>query len=221
VIDMGCWTPVQTTGQDGQWQAKLLSDDGSKFEVIFDGVAQGTVDWDMTGQHNVANALATLAAARHVGVVPKQGVEALSAFKSVKRRMEKVADVRGITIYDDFAHHPTAIATTLDGLRKKVGDAPIIAIIEPRSNSMKLGAHRDGLPESVTQADHVIWYAPANLGWDLAATAALCSVPSLVCDSLDAIIERVKTLAQPGTHVVILSNGGFGGLHGKLAEALT
>ena len=221
VIDMGCWTPVQTTGQDGQWQAKLLSDDGSKFEVIFDGVAQGTVDWDMTGQHNVANALATLAAARHVGVVPKQGVEALSAFKSVKRRMEKVADVRGITIYDDFAHHPTAIATTLDGLRKKEGDAPIIAIIEPRSNSMKLGAHRDGLPESVTQADHVIWYAPANLGWDLAATAALCSVPSLVCDSLDAIIERVKTLAQSGTHVVIMSNGGFGGLHGKLAEALT
>jgi UDP-N-acetylmuramate: L-alanyl-gamma-D-glutamyl-meso-diaminopimelate ligase len=221
VIEMGCWTPVQTTGQDGQWQAKLLSEDGSKFEVIFDGVAQGTVDWDMTGQHNVANALATLAAARHVGVVPKQGVEALSAFKSVKRRMEKVADVGGITIYDDFAHHPTAIATTLDGLRKKVGDAPIIAIIEPRSNSMKLGAHRDGLPESVIQADHVIWYAPANLGWDLAATAALCSVPSLVCDSLDAIIERVKTLAQPGTHVVIMSNGGFGGLHGKLAEALT
>jgi len=220
VIEMGCWTPVQTTGQDGQWQAKLLSEDGSKFDVIFDGASQGTVDWDMTGQHNVANALATLAAARHVGVAPRQGVEALSAFKSVKRRMEKVADVRGVTIYDDFAHHPTAIATTLDGLRKKVGDAPIIAIIEPRSNSMKLGAHRDGLPESVTQADQVVWYAPANLGWDLAATAALCSVPSVVCDSLDAIIEHVKGLVQPGTHVVIMSNGGFGGLHGKLAEAL-
>jgi len=220
VIKMGCWTPVQTTGEGGQWQARLLSDDGSRFEVIFEGVAQGIVEWDMTGQHNVANALATLAAARHVGVVPVQGVEALSAFKSVKRRMEKVAQVRGITIYDDFAHHPTAIATTLDGLRKKIGDAPLIAIIEPRSSSMKLGAHRDGLPESVHQADQVVWYSPANLGWDLGATAALCSVPAVVCDSLDGIIAKVKSQAQPGTHVVIMSNGGFGGLHGKLAEAL-
>jgi len=208
VIQMGCWTPVQTTGQGGQWQARLLREDGSQFEVIFEGEVQGTVEWDMTGQHNVANALATL------------GVEALSAFKSVKRRMEKVAEVRGITIYDDFAHHPTAIATTLDGLRKKVGDASLIAIIEPRSNSMKLGAHRDGLPESVQQADQVVWYAPANLGWDLGATAAQCSVPSVVCDSLEGIIARVKSQAQPGTHVVIMSNGGFGGLHSKLAEAL-
>ena len=174
----------------------------------------------MTGQHNVANALATRAAARHVGVVPLLGVQALSAFKSVKRRMEKVADVRGITIYDDFAHHPTAIATTLEGLRKKVGDAPIIAVIEPRSNSMKLGAHRDGLPESVNHADQVVWYAPPNLGWDLAATVAGGSVPSKVCDSLEAIIAHVQHLAQPGTHIVIMSNGGFGGLHGKLAEAL-
>mgnify|MGYP001596230910 FL=1 len=217
---MGCWTPVQTTGEGGQWQARLLSDDGSRFEVTFEGVVQGVVEWDMTGQHNVANALATLAAARHVGVVPKQGIEALGLFKSVKRRMEKVAEVNGITIYDDFAHHPTAIATTLDGLRKHVGDAPVIAIIEPRSNSMKLGAHRDGLPESVRQADQAIWYAPANLGWDLAATAALCTVPSVVCDSLEAIIAQVKNLAKPGTQVVIMSNGGFGGLHGKLAEAL-
>ncbi|MEN4752711.1 MULTISPECIES: UDP-N-acetylmuramate:L-alanyl-gamma-D-glutamyl-meso-diaminopimelate ligase [unclassified Pseudomonas] len=220
VIQMGCWTPVQTTGEGGQWQANLLSDDGSTFEVLFEGAVQGVVDWGMTGQHNVANALATLAAARHVGVVPQQGVEALSAFKSVKRRMEKVAEVRGIIIYDDFAHHPTAIATTLDGLRKKVGDAPIIAIVEPRSNSMKLGAHRDGLPESVVQADQVVWYAPANLGWDLAGTAAQCTIPSLVCDSLDGIIDLVKNQAVPGTHVVIMSNGGFGGLHGKLAEAL-
>ncbi|WP_219062697.1 UDP-N-acetylmuramate:L-alanyl-gamma-D-glutamyl-meso-diaminopimelate ligase [Pseudomonas sp. UMAB-08] len=220
VIQMGCWTPVQTTGEGGQWQARLLSDDGSRFEVIFEGAVQGVVEWDMTGQHNVANALATLAAARHVGVVPKQGIEALGVFKSVKRRMEKVAEVNGITIYDDFAHHPTAIATTLDGLRKHVGDAPVIAIIEPRSNSMKLGAHRDGLPESVRQADQAIWYAPANLGWDLAATTALCTVPSVVCDSLEAIIAQVKSLAKSGTQVVIMSNGGFGGLHGKLAEAL-
>lgn len=198
----------------------MLSDDGSRFEVLFEGQAQGIVDWGMTGQHNVANALVSLAAARHVGVVPAMGIAALSAFKSVKRRMEKVADVNGITIYDDFAHHPTAIATTLDGLRKRVGDAQIIAIVEPRSNSMKLGAHRDGLPESVNDADQVVWYAPANLGWDLPGIAALCTIPSKVCDSLEGIIEQVKSLAQPGTHVVVMSNGGFGGLHGKLAEAL-
>jgi UDP-N-acetylmuramate: L-alanyl-gamma-D-glutamyl-meso-diaminopimelate ligase len=146
--------------------------------VLFEGEAQGMVEWDMTGQHNVANALATLAAARHVGVV-SMGIAGLSAFKSVKRRMEKVAEVQGITIYDDFAHHPTAIATTLDGLRKRIGDAPLIAMIEPRSNSMKLGAHRDGLPESVNDADPGDLVRPANLGWDLAATAA-SSVPSMV-----------------------------------------
>ncbi|MBA1290799.1 UDP-N-acetylmuramate:L-alanyl-gamma-D-glutamyl-meso-diaminopimelate ligase [Pseudomonas japonica] len=220
VVEMGCWTPVQTTGDGGQWQARLLAEDGSRFEVMFDGNAEGVVEWPLTGQHNVANALACLAAARHVGVVPALGIEALSRFRNVKRRMEVVAEVKGITVYDDFAHHPTAIATTLDGLRKRVGSAPIIAIVEPRSNSMKLGAHRDGLPASVAQADQVIWYAPPNLGWDLAATAAQCTVSSTVADNLDAIIAQVKAQATPGTHVVIMSNGGFGGLHGKLAEAL-
>ena len=220
VLTMGCWTPVQTTGEGGQWLARLLHEDGSRFEVIFDGKTQGTVEWSLTGQHNVANALATLAAARHVGVVPPQGIEALNAFKSVKRRMETVAEINGVTIYDDFAHHPTAIATTLQGLRARVGEESIIAVIEPRSNSMKLGAHRDGLPDSVRQADSVIWYAPPNLGWDLAETAANCPVPAVVCDSLEAIIARVKEAAKGRTHVVIMSNGGFGGLHGKLAAAL-
>ncbi|WP_445936895.1 UDP-N-acetylmuramate:L-alanyl-gamma-D-glutamyl-meso-diaminopimelate ligase, partial [Pseudomonas sp.] len=160
VIEMGCWTPVQTTGEGGQWQARLLSADGSRFEVSFEGKVAGTVDWQLTGQHNVANALAVLAAARHVGVLPELGIAALCSFINAKRRMEKVAEVNGVTIFDDFAHHPTAIATTLDGLRKRIGDAKLIAIVEPRSNSMKLGAHRDGLPESVVQADSVYWYAP-------------------------------------------------------------
>lgn len=221
VIKMGCWTEVATTGDGGQWQARLLHDDGSRFEVRFDGVAQGVVEWQLTGQHNVANALACLAAARHVGVLPELGIAALSAFINVKRRMEKVAEVRGVTIYDDFAHHPTAIATTLDGLRKRIGGARLIAIVEPRSNSMKLGAHRDGLPESVVQADHVFWYAPANLGWDLAATVASSTVPTSVCDSLEQIIAAVTALATPGTQIVVMSNGGFGGLHGKLAAALS
>ncbi|MFG0419069.1 UDP-N-acetylmuramate:L-alanyl-gamma-D-glutamyl-meso-diaminopimelate ligase [Pseudomonas sp. THAF187a] len=221
VIEMGCWTPVQTTGDGGQWQARLLAADGSRFEVSFAGKVEGTVEWNLTGQHNVANALAVLAAARHVGVVPALGIEALGRFVNAKRRMEKVAEVNGITVFDDFAHHPTAIATTLDGLRKRVGDdTQVIAVIEPRSNSMKLGAHRDGLAESAVQADAVFWYAPANLGWDLAATVAGASNPTRVCDSLEAIIDGVKALARPGTQVVIMSNGGFGGLHGKLAQAL-
>jgi UDP-N-acetylmuramate: L-alanyl-gamma-D-glutamyl-meso-diaminopimelate ligase len=220
VIGMGCWTPVQTTGEGGQWQARLLSEDGSRFEVLFDGQVEGTVAWELTGQHNVANALACLAAARHVGVVPELGIAGLSSFKSVKRRMEKVAEVQGVTLYDDFAHHPTAIATTLDGLRKRVGAAQVIAVIEPRSNSMKLGAHRDGLADSVVQADRVFWYAPPNLGWDLAASVAGAAVPTEVCDSLEAIIAGVKAVAASGTQVVIMSNGGFGGLHGKLAAAL-
>nr|WP_298166566.1 UDP-N-acetylmuramate:L-alanyl-gamma-D-glutamyl-meso-diaminopimelate ligase [uncultured Pseudomonas sp.] len=220
VIAMGCWTPVQTTGEGGQWQARLLSEDGSRFEVSFEGKIAGVVDWQLTGQHNVANALAVLAAARHVGVVPELGIAALCSFINAKRRMEKVAEVNGVTIFDDFAHHPTAIATTLDGLRKRIGDAKLIAIVEPRSNSMKLGAHRDGLPESVAQADSVYWYAPPNLGWDLAATVASSRVPTQVCDSLEAIIKGVKAEAAPGTQVVVMSNGGFGGLHGKLAEAL-
>lgn len=220
VLAQGCWTPQETLGVEGRWQARLLSEDGSHFEVLLDNQPQGAVRWNLTGRHNVANALATLAAARHVGVTPVVAIEGLSCFRSVKRRMEKVAEVRGVTLYDDFAHHPTAIASTLEGLRKQVGDAPIIAIIEPRSNSMKLGAHREGLPQSVALAGQVIWYGPPNLGWDLKATAAACPVPAVVYPSLDEIIRHVCQQAVPGTQVVIMSNGGFGGLHGKLAEAL-
>lgn len=220
VIAKGCWTPVQTTGPDGQWQAHLLKDDGSDFSVSLDGVEQGRVQWSLTGLHNVANALAALAAARHVGVTAEHGAQALGEFQNVKRRMQKLAQVAGVTVYDDFAHHPTAIASTLDGLRKQVGTQRIIAVIEPRSNSMKLGAHREGLAPSTVDADYVFWYAPDNLGWDLAATVAEAPVPSQVCHSLDAIIAGVLTLAQPDMHVVIMSNGGFGGIHMQLIEAL-
>ena len=220
VLERGCWTPMQTTGADGQWQARLRAEDGSRFEVLFEGKSLGEVNWSLTGGHNVANALATLAAAGHVGVDPVRAMAALNDFVSVKRRMEKVAEVAGISIYDDFAHHPTAIATTLDGLRKHVGKALIIAVIEPRSNSMKLGAHRAGLAGSVTQADQVFWYAPPELGWDLDASVAGAKVPSQVCHSLEEIIQKVRAVATAGTSVVVMSNGSFGGLHGKLARAL-
>ncbi|MCJ8169832.1 UDP-N-acetylmuramate:L-alanyl-gamma-D-glutamyl-meso-diaminopimelate ligase [Atopomonas sediminilitoris] len=219
-LAMGSWSPIQTTGEDGDWQAELLSADGSAFRVSFQGQVQGEVHWGLNGAHNVANALATLAAARHVGVTAEHGCAALCAFENVKRRMEKYAEPNGISLYDDFAHHPTAIATTLDGLRKKVGSAPIIAVLEPRSNSMKLGAHRDGLADSVGQADHVLWYAPANLGWDLNEVARECRVPAQVHHNLDSLIAQIQQLTKAGSHVLIMSNGGFGGLHAKLADAL-
>ena len=220
VVAKGCWTPVQTTGADGQWQAQLLKDDGSDFSVTLDGVEQGRVQWSLTGLHNVANALAALAAARHVGVMAEQGAQALGEFQNVKRRMQKLACVHGVTVYDDFAHHPTAIASTLDGLRKQVGKQQIIAVIEPRSNSMKLGAHRQGLAPSTVDADHVFWYAPDSLGWDLAGTVADAPVPTRVCNTLQEIIDGVLALAQADTQVVIMSNGGFGGIHTQLIEAL-
>lgn len=220
VIDKGCWAPVQTTGPSGQWQARLIKEDGSEFAVSLDGVEQGVVQWSLTGLHNVANALAALAAARHVGVIAEHGAQALAGFQNVKRRMQNLGCVRGVTVYDDFAHHPTAIASTLDGLRKQVGQQRIIAVIEPRSNSMKLGAHREGLAPSTELADHVFWYAPDNLGWDLTATVADAPVPTQVCNSLDDIIAGVVALAEPDTQVVIMSNGGFGGIHMQLIEAL-
>ncbi len=220
VLDKGCWTPRQTTGPDGQWQARLLKDDGSEFVVSLDGVEQGVVRWPLTGLHNVANALAALAAARHVGVTAEHGAQALREFENVKRRMQNLGCVRGVTVYDDFAHHPTAIASTLDGLRKQVGKQQIIAVIEPRSNSMKLGAHREGLAPSTALADHVFWYAPDSLGWDLASTVAGAPVPTQVCNSLEDIIAGVLALAQADTQVVIMSNGGFGGIHTQLMEAL-
>lgn len=220
VIKMGCWTPRQTTGEGGNWQARLLSDDGSRFEVWLDGELQGVAEWQQTGQHNVANALSALAAARHVGVTPAQGIASLGGFRNAKRRMEKLAEVNGITVYDDFAHHPTAIATTLAGLRAQIGDAPLIAVIEPRSNTMRLGSHMAVLPTSVADASQVFWYQPAGLDWSLDGVVADSPVPAQVSDDLDAIVEQVVGSATPQTRVVVMSNGGFGGIHQRLIQAL-
>ncbi|MEO1818698.1 UDP-N-acetylmuramate:L-alanyl-gamma-D-glutamyl-meso-diaminopimelate ligase [Pseudomonas sp.] len=220
VIKMGCWTPRQTTGEGGNWQARLLSDDGSRFEVWLDGELQGVAEWQQTGRHSVANALSALAAARHVGVTPAQGIASLGGFRNAKRRMEKLAEVNGITVYDDFAHHPTAIATTLAGLRAQIGDAPLIAVIEPRSNTMRLGSHMAVLPTSVADASQVFWYQPAGLDWSLDGVVADSPVPAQVSDDLDAIVEQVVASATPQTRVVVMSNGGFGGIHQRLIQAL-
>ncbi len=222
VIEQGCWTPLQRFGGRGNWQAKLLSTDGSRFEVWLDGDLQGTVDWQSTGEHSVSNALATLAAARHVGVIPAQGIEALNSFGGVKRRMEKLAEIAGITLFDDFAHHPTAIQTTLAGLRKNVGDARIHAIIEPRSNTMKMGVHQARLIGSADIADSVYWYQPDGQSWDLSTLISDSAAVKNTCyRSVDQLVATVSAEAEAGDYIVVMSNGGFEGIHQRLIDAIT
>lgn len=220
VVQMGCWTPQQTTGTGGNWQAKLLAADGSHFEVWLDGQLQGVAQWQQTGAHSVANALTALAAARHVGVTPEQGIAALTGFQSPKRRMELLTQVNDIHLYDDFAHHPTAIATTLAGLRAQIGEARLVAIIEPRSNTMRLGSHMAALPASVKDASEVIWYQPPGLDWSLDQVVTDSPVPAQVATDIDAVVAQVVSEAIPGTRIVIMSNGGFGGIHQRLQHAL-
>ena len=224
VLEMGCWTPVLRTSLDAQPNAELyaeqLTADGSHFNVLQNGVVKGEVRWNMTGQHSVANALATIAAAEHVGVSIETACIALSNFGGVKRRMELLGTPRGIELYDDFAHHPTAIETTLEGARKRLGERKLWAIIEPRSNTMRMGSHKDGLAYSARLADAVIWYQPEGLDWDLQPVVAAADNHAMVANTLDEIIQTIVSQAGEGDAVVIMSNGGFGGLHQKLMQAL-
>ncbi|MDC4627021.1 UDP-N-acetylmuramate:L-alanyl-gamma-D-glutamyl-meso-diaminopimelate ligase [Acinetobacter baumannii] len=224
VLEMGCWTPVIRTSLEANEKAalsaELISIDGSHFKVLENGNVVGEVKWSMTGQHSVANALATIAAAQHVGVSLEKACEALSNFGGVKRRMELLGTINGIEVYDDFAHHPTAIDTTLDGARKRLGERRLWAIIEPRSNTMRMGSHKDGLAHSARLADEVIWYQPEGLDWDLQPVIEAATNHAQVSRSLDEIIERIVNEAGEGDAVVIMSNGGFGGLHQKLMSAL-
>ncbi len=224
VLEQGCWTPVVRTSLEAHDKSELyaeqLSADGSHFKVLQHGVVKGTVQWNMTGQHSVANALATIAAAEHVGVSIETACEALSNFGGVKRRMELLGTVRGVEVYDDFAHHPTAIDTTLEGARKRLGERKLWAIIEPRSNTMRMGSHKDGLAHSARLADEVIWYQPEGLDWDLQPVIAAAPNKAVVARTLDDIIHTIVSDAGEGDAVVIMSNGGFGGLHQKLISAL-
>jgi len=221
VLAMGCWTPVAKTSinSDAQWNAHLINSDGSKFDVMMDNQSQGCVEWSLTGEHNVYNALSAIVAAKHVGILPKDAIAALAQFKNVKRRMEVIAEINGVTIYDDFAHHPTAIQTTLDGLRKQVGQERIIAIVEPRSNTMRLGVHTKTLAESLGHADLAIIYQPEALGWDLSELKKYASNIE-ICQSLDDIINKLKFEARYGGHFVLMSNGSFGGIYQRLQDAL-
>ncbi|MDH2273016.1 UDP-N-acetylmuramate:L-alanyl-gamma-D-glutamyl-meso-diaminopimelate ligase [Moraxella porci] len=216
----GVWTPVLRTAidADADWQATLMKADGSVFGVRF-GDESGEVHWSMSGLHNVNNGLVAIAAAHHIGVSVEAACAALSAFGGIKRRMELIGDVGDILVFDDFAHHPTAITTTLDGAKKRLADRRIWAIIEPRSNTMKLGSHRDSLAPSASLADQVIWYEPKGLTWGL-VDAIGDAKNQLVLDSIDGIITHIQTHAQAGDAIIIMSNGGFEGIHGKIVDAL-
>jgi UDP-N-acetylmuramate: L-alanyl-gamma-D-glutamyl-meso-diaminopimelate ligase len=216
---MGCWTRQETTSLKSEgnsyWQARLLRADGGEFEVCKGGVMRGTVSWGLTGLHNVRNGLAAIAAACHAGVEPEKACAALSHFKNVKRRLEVRAIVNGVTLYDDFAHHPTAIATTLEGLRANVGTGRIIAVLEPRSNTMKLGVHANTLAGSLKAADIAIIYQPPGQDWEIRYAEGIQTIPSL-----DAIIAKLAEEVRPGDHLVFMSNGSFGGIHGRVEETL-
>lgn len=216
-LERGCWTPVEAFLDDAGWQAANAAADGSAFDVAFNGEALGRVEWKLIGAHNVANALAAMAAARHAGVPPATAAAALGEFAGVKRRMEVRGQVNGVTVYDDFAHHPTAIATTLGGLRRRVDGARILAVIEPASHTMRAGVHRDALGPSLSAADRVYCYRPATLKWD---PAVVLGGQANVIDSIDGLVEAVVAEARPGDHVLVMSNGGFGGFHDKLLTAL-
>jgi UDP-N-acetylmuramate: L-alanyl-gamma-D-glutamyl-meso-diaminopimelate ligase len=213
VLQQGCWTPVERFGIDDGWQVD------EQERVTFNRAAQGTLVWELLGEHNRQNALAALAAARHAGVPVAQGLAALSEFKNVKRRMEVRGVVNGITVYDDFAHHPTAIATTVEGLRRKIDGARILAVLEPRSNTMKLGVMKDALPGSLNEADLVFCYA-GNLDWDARNVLSPLGIKAFVEIDLGALIDKIAAAARPGDHILVMSNGGFGGIHEKLLKQL-
>ena len=228
VLEQGCWSQQKSFGADNApWQYKLLKEDGSQFTVLHTSSAEeSTVNWQQSGLHNVNNAMAAIVAAAEIGISLKQACDALNAFVGIKRRMESIYSAQNITVYDDFAHHPTAIKTTLEGLRAKVGDANIIAVIEPRSATMKLGVHQQELGAAVADADQVMWYQNTSIDWSLSSVAKGCFVPATVSDDIDSLLNDVlqvisvnQNVGKP-THIVIMSNGSFEGFHRLLVDQL-
>jgi len=219
VLKAGVWTPVESFGIAEGWQAGDPDEEGG-FEVAWQGRALGRVRWTQLGEHNRLNALAAVAAARHAGVEPAEAIAALSAFSGVRRRMQVRGEAGGVTVYDDFAHHPTAIRTTVAGLRRRVGRARILAVLEPRSNTMKRGVLKDELPDSLKDADRTFVYT-AGLGWNAPEVFGRMGDRARCSDDLEKLVSAVTTEARPGDHVLVMSNGGFGGIHEKLLDRLS
>jgi len=216
VLQQGCWTPVEAFGIENGWHTKLQ--DNQAIDIYCHGMHQGRLQWDLLGGHNHMNALAALIAARHAGVPVKAAIEALAQFKNVKRRMEKRGTVNGITVYDDFAHHPTAIQTTINGLRMHVGTKKIIAILEPRSNTMKMGVWKDFLANSLQEADQVFCFT-RDAQWAKMALMPLTEKADCF-DDMNQLVQAIRGIAKPGDHILIMSNGGFGGIHEKILSTL-
>ncbi len=220
VLARGCWSEVQHFGGRKEEPGVLRArGDPHDFDVLRGSLRLAHVDWPLLGEHNQLNALAAIAAAEHVGVEPAVAAAALARFENVRRRLELRGSAGGVVVYDDFAHHPTAIRTTIDGLRRKVGDARILAVFEPRSNTMKRGDMAALLPWSLEEADLAFCHA-ADLGWDAAAALAPLGDRVQVFDELETLLRAVCAAARPGDHVLCMSNGGFGGVHGKLLAQL-
>jgi UDP-N-acetylmuramate: L-alanyl-gamma-D-glutamyl-meso-diaminopimelate ligase len=228
-LRLGCWTPRETFAVAGEsrdaaaadWSARIAAGSAAnRFTVLLKGEAVAEVSWSLLGEHNVMNALAAIAAANHVGVPPQRAAEALGAFRGVKRRMEIRGVVDEITVYDDFAHHPTAIDTTLRGLRARVAGARIIAVLEPRSNTMKMGVHREQLAPALALADRTWFLNSADLGWDLPSAVAALGSRASFAPSVDALVQGLTADSRRGDQILVMSNGGFGGLHDKLLAAL-
>jgi UDP-N-acetylmuramate: L-alanyl-gamma-D-glutamyl-meso-diaminopimelate ligase len=224
VISCGCWSPVQRTGQTQGWHARTHADPQQAPDIYLGDQHIGNLAWGLTGQHNIDNALVTLAAAQHVGIAPAQGLVALNTFQGVKRRMECRGKIKYVTVYDDFAHHPTAIATTVAGLRKQVGSARILAVLEPRSNTMKLGIMAAQLPQALKDADLVFCFGETSgknaLGWQATEVLAPLGDRASTWHDIPTLVKALAQQAQPGDHVLFMSNGSFGGIHEKLLNAL-
>ena len=223
VLDKGCWTPVQTFASqenNAGWTVNLHDESGGQFDVLFEGEVVGKVNWQLIGMHNVSNALASIAAARHVGVPPEHAIAALSEFKGVKRRMQLRGKINQISVYDDFAHHPTAIATTLNGLRRSVGDKKIIAILEPRSNTMQMDVHGEKLADSLALADEILLFKPPSMDASLQNIIDTHTDKTQLFSEVDQIVAHVAKVASPGDQVLVMSNGGFGGIHEKILAEL-
>jgi UDP-N-acetylmuramate: L-alanyl-gamma-D-glutamyl-meso-diaminopimelate ligase len=223
VLAMGCWTPVESFAigeEDASWRAQLLAEDGASFRVTPPGSGPVVVNWRHCGLHNVENAVAAMAAARHVGVAPALAATALAEFSGVKRRLELLGSVDGVAVYDDFAHHPTAIASTLHGLRARSGQGRLLVLIEPRSNTMRAGEHREQLAVVTADADRVYWYQPPGMDWSLEALVRDSLVPASVSADVDELARQVAAESRSGDQVVIMSNGAFGGIHQKLLKLL-
>lgn len=223
-LAMGCWTPTEQSACEQGWQAQKIVADGSEFKVVFNGQEQGTVKWGLIGDFNIDNALMAISAARHAGVPSHIAIDALAEFINTKRRLELRGSINNIQVYDDFAHHPTAIAKTLAGVRSKVDSnshqGRVIAVLEPRSNTMKSGVHKNTLPASLRQADHVFLFQGEHVKWSVSDLIANCQSPCIVEENISELVTKITAYAQAGDSIVVMSNGSFNSIHEKLLKSL-